>query len=139
MFKQICLALLLFVLADNTLFAQSNSERLKENKNPFGRKRERSKTAGKVFRKRGKTKQFGDISSFVKHRTRATSGFWSKLFFWRYSKTTKKSSNYSYGKMKRRELKGLFKRQRTGGKWFKERSLKKLNRQRQRYRRKHNY
>jgi hypothetical protein len=140
MFKKPIIFFCLLFLLDGMVFAQSNPERLKENKNPFGRKRERRKTSGNVFSKRGKTKQFGDISSFVSHRTRATSTFWSRLAFWRYFKKTKSNkTNYSYGKLRRSEMRGLFKRQRTSGKWFKERTLRKLNKNRNRYRRKNGY
>ncbi len=140
MLKRFLFVLCFIFLADGVLLAQSGSERLKEPKNPFGRKRERSKTEGKVFRKRGKTKQFGDISGFVNHRTRVGSNFWSRLAFWKSNKGNKaKTSNYNYGKLKRSEMRGLFKRERTSGKWFKERTLKKINRNRNRYRRKNGY
>jgi hypothetical protein len=140
MLKRFFIIFSFVIVADNILLAQSGTEKLREPKNPFGRKRERNKTEGKVFRKRGKTKQFGDISGFVNHRTRVGSSFWRRLAFWKANKSNKaKTSNYSYGKLKRSEMRGLFKRERTSGKWFKERSLKKLNRSRNRYRRRNGY
>ncbi len=140
MLKKLLLIFCVSFLFEGLVFAQSNPERLKESKNPFARKRERSKTKGAVFSKRGRTKQFGDISSFVNHRTRATSTFWSRLAFWKYFKKNKaKTTNYSYGRLRRSEMRGLFKRERTSGKWFKERSLRKLNKKRNRYRRRNGY
>lgn len=140
MFKKLFVILIFSLLTEGVVFAQSRNESLREPKNPFGRKRERSKTQGKVFRKRGKTKQFGDISGFVNHRTRVSNGFFRRLAFWKSNKGNKaKTTNYSYGKLKRSEMRGLFKRERTSGKWFKERSLKKLNRSRNRYRRRNGY
>jgi hypothetical protein len=140
MLKKLLIIFCVSFLFEGPVFAQSNSERLRESKNPFGRKREKRKTSGSVFSKRGRTKQFGDISSFVNHRTRATSTFWSRLAFWKYFKKNKaKTNNYSYGRLRRSEMRGLFKRERTSGKWFKERSLRKLNRKRNRYRRRNGY
>jgi hypothetical protein len=140
MFKRSIIIFCLLFVSEGILLSQSNPERLRESKNPFGRKREKSKTSGSVFKKRGRTKQFGDISSFVNHRTRVASNFWSRLAFWKYSNKNKaKPTNYSYGKVRRSEMRGLFKRQRTSGKWFKERTLRKLNKKRNSYRRRNGY
>jgi hypothetical protein len=140
MVNRLLIIFCLLFLSEGILLAQSNPERLRESKNPFGRKREGSKTRGSVFKKRGRTKQFGDISSFVNHRTRVASNFWSRLAFWKYFKKNKsKASNYNYGKLRRSEMRGLFKRQRTSGKWFKERTLRKLNKKRNSFRRRNGY
>jgi hypothetical protein len=140
MFKKLFILLSFTLLAECISFGQSRSENLREPKNPFGRKREKTKTRGKVFQKRSKTKQSGDISGFLNHRTRVSNNFFRRLAFWKSNKNNKaKTNNFSYGKLKRSEMRGLFKRERTSGKWFKERTLKKLNRNRNRYRRRYGY